>query len=59
MVNKNYNKLSDCCGAAMYDDSDICPECKEHCGYTYLNEDDNCVYDEEGNMIYDEQGHEI
>ena len=23
--------LSDCCGALMYDDCDICPECKEHC----------------------------
>jgi len=24
--------LSNCCGARMYDDSDICSDCKEHCG---------------------------
>ena len=22
---------SDCCGAPVYDDSDICSDCKEHC----------------------------
>ena len=22
---------SDCCGAKVYDDTDICSECKEHC----------------------------
>ena len=26
-----YDMLSNCCGAKMYDDCDICPECKEHC----------------------------
>ena len=26
-----YDMLSNCCGAKMWDDSDICPECKEHC----------------------------
>jgi len=24
--------VSDCCGAEIYDDTDICSECKEHCG---------------------------
>jgi len=24
-------KESNCCGATMYDDIDICPECGEHC----------------------------
>ena len=23
--------LSDCCGASIYPDTDICSECKEHC----------------------------
>ena len=23
--------ISNCCGAAVYDDSDICTDCKEHC----------------------------
>jgi DnaJ-class molecular chaperone len=23
---------SNCCGAPVYDDSDICSDCKEHCG---------------------------
>jgi hypothetical protein len=23
--------FSTCCGARMYPDSDICPDCKEHC----------------------------
>jgi hypothetical protein len=26
-----YDMLSNCCGAKMWDDCDICPECKEHC----------------------------
>ena len=25
-------KTSNCCGANVYDDSDICSRCKEHCG---------------------------
>jgi ATP-dependent DNA ligase len=24
--------VSDCCGAPLFSDCDICPECKEHCG---------------------------
>lgn len=31
MVEGNENRMSDCCVSAMYDDSDICPNCKEHC----------------------------
>jgi len=23
--------ISDCCGAKVYDDTDICTECLEHC----------------------------
>lgn len=23
--------ISECCGAIVYDDTDICSECKEHC----------------------------
>ena len=26
-----YNIISDCCGAMVYDDTDICSDCKEHC----------------------------
>jgi hypothetical protein len=24
--------LSECCGALIYTDTDICSECREHCG---------------------------
>jgi len=24
-------ELSDCCGARIYDETDICSKCKEHC----------------------------
>lgn len=24
-------KISDCCGALMYEDTDICSSCMEHC----------------------------
>lgn len=54
MVFRNFNRRSDCCDAAMYDDSDICPECKEHCGWTYFNEEDGCLYDQDGIKIYNE-----
>lgn len=27
----NPNVVSSCCGAPMFEDVDICPECKEHC----------------------------
>jgi hypothetical protein len=26
-----YDMLSNCCGAKMWDDCDICPKCKDHC----------------------------
>ena len=26
-----YNMVSNCCGASVYDDTDICSDCKEHC----------------------------
>jgi len=26
-----YNMLSNCCGALIHDDTDICSECREHC----------------------------
>ena len=26
------NRLSNCCGALIYDETDICSDCKEHCG---------------------------
>jgi DnaJ-class molecular chaperone len=26
------DRLSNCCGAVVYPDSDICSDCKEHCG---------------------------
>ena len=29
---EDYEELSDCCGATIYDDTDVCSECKEHCG---------------------------
>lgn len=25
-------EISNCCGERIYTDSDICSECKEHCG---------------------------
>jgi len=29
---KDNDKLSNCCGAPIYSDMDICSACKEHCG---------------------------
>jgi hypothetical protein len=26
-----YDMVSNCCGARVHDDTDICSECKEHC----------------------------
>jgi len=28
----DYADVSDCCGARIYDDTDICSDCHEHCG---------------------------
>ena len=37
--------LSDCCGADVYPDIDICSECKEHCAETVIcPECDNLAY---------------
>lgn len=34
------DKLSNCCGAPQVDpDSDICPQCKEHCDFEAIDED--------------------
>ena len=30
--------ISDCCGAMIYADTDICSECQEHCG---IQDDDD------------------
>lgn len=30
-IRPSNERVSNCCGASMYDDSDICPDCKEHC----------------------------
>jgi len=32
-------QLSECCGAIVYDDTDICSECLEHCD-SYNNEEE-------------------
>ncbi len=34
MIGTRRDIVSDCCGATIYDDSDICSCCKEHCGGT-------------------------
>ena len=26
-----YDMVSNCCGAVLYDDTDVCSDCKEHC----------------------------
>ena len=28
---EEYEELSDCCGATIYDDIEMCSECKEYC----------------------------
>ena len=33
-------KVSNCCGADMYCDSDICPDCLEHCEPINPDEED-------------------
>ena len=37
-----YEELSDCCGAPIYEDTDICTECKDHCG---IMEDEDLMED--------------
>ena len=36
MTYANQERMSNCCGQPMYDDSDICPDCKEHCSAEVL-----------------------
>ena len=43
------SNTSDCCGAPVYDDSDICSDCKEHC--TVIAECEKC----DGKGEYDEE----
>ena len=31
MIELEENLVSNCCGAGVWQDSDICNECKEHC----------------------------
>ena len=26
-----YNMVSNCCGASLYEETDVCSDCKEHC----------------------------
>ena len=32
--------MSSCCGAAVYAETDICSDCKEHCDIVYEDEED-------------------
>lgn len=32
---------SNCCDAGVYDDTDICMACKEHCEVKYYNDEDD------------------
>lgn len=40
-------RVSSCCGASgfEYEDYGICPDCKEHCDFVDLDEDDDHVAD--------------
>ena len=31
MIEYEYEELSGCCGAAIYENTDICSDCLEHC----------------------------
>lgn len=45
ILEPNY-QLSDCCGAIIYDETDICSACKEHCE-TYEEEEIDFITNEE------------
>ena len=32
--------VSDCCGAMIYSDTDICSDCQEHCGIQEFDDDE-------------------
>lgn len=43
-----YDKVSDCCGAGVYSNGDsdtedigVCPDCKEHCEYVSIEEEED------------------
>jgi len=51
---REYDYLSDCCGAPPRGNGDIdssdmgfCPECREHCEYGYFDSDGNMFSTEE------------
>lgn len=37
--------ISNCCSAEVYDDTDICDYCKEHCGATDVNSEEEAEYE--------------
>ena len=39
-------KYSNCCGAPIYEDTDVCSKCKEHCD-VWLEDDYDLNYDYE------------
>jgi len=51
-------KTSNCCGANVYDDSDICSRCKEHCEaqcecqYNEYHDGMTCECSEKCNFCY-------
>ena len=34
-LDENFMKVSNCCGAEIYEETDLCSDCKEHCGVEY------------------------
>ena len=41
MDNEDNVEVSDCCGAEIYENTDICSDCKEHCGVQEWDELDD------------------
>lgn len=37
--------ISNCCSASIYEDHDICSECKEHCGAIDVDSEDEDEYE--------------
>lgn len=44
---KKSKELSNCCSAPVYEETDICSDCKEHCGKLYECELCGEYFDEE------------
>ena len=40
--------VSECCGAIVYDDYDLCSECLEHCD---VWDDEVCIVESFGNLL--------